>query len=127
MFYHHLQQLKAELAGKEKGVELHRCDIREPQEYLKKGSLAEARIAFRVQNRMLDIPADMPGRYRGRMRCRCCLAWRVERKEEEAPVLDREHIEVCPGLATLREGRELHNKREHTLYFMDVMKVLSVK
>ena len=61
------------------------------------------------------------------MRCRCCLAWRVERKEEEAPVLDREHIEVCPGLATLREGRELHNKREHTLYFMDVMKVLSVK
>ena len=61
IFYHHLKYLKEDLdALKEKGKELFQMDIRKPQEYLASCSLAEARMAFRVQNRMLDIPgADL--------------------------------------------------------------------
>ena len=60
-FYHHLKHLKEELGDlKEKGKELFMVDIRKPHEYLASFSLAEARMAFRVQNRMLDIPgADL--------------------------------------------------------------------
>ena len=74
IFYHHLKHMKEELSSlKEKGKELHKVDIRKPQDYLASSSLEEARMAFRVQNRMLDIPGDMPGRYLGRENCE---AWR---------------------------------------------------
>ena len=86
IFYHHLKHMKEELGIlKEKGKELVKVDIRKPQEYLASCSLAEARIAFRVQNRMLDIPGDMPGRYLGRETCEACLAWRREDEQEESP------------------------------------------
>ena len=98
-------------------------DIRKPQEYLASCSLAEARMAFRVQNRMLDIPGDMPGRYLGREGCQACLPWRREDELEEvaAPTVTREHLEVCKGYAYLRAGKDLAIKKEQTQYFMAVM------
>ena len=98
-------------------------DIRKPQEYLASCSLAEARMAFRVQNRMLDIPGDMPGRYLGREGCQACLPWRREDGLEEvaAPTVTREHLEVCKGYAYLRAGKDLAIKKEQTQYFMAVM------
>ena len=102
VFYHHLKQIKEELSSlKEKGKELVKVDIRKPQEYLASGSLTEARMAFRIQNRMLDIPGDMPGRYLGREDCQACLAWRREDEQEAAPTVTREHLEECQGYAYL--------------------------
>ena len=58
IFYHRLKCLKEEL--KEKAPQkLLRLNISKPQGYLLSLSLAEARMAFRVQNRMMDIPGDM--------------------------------------------------------------------
>ena len=37
-----------------KGKELLMTDTRKPQDYFTYSSLVEARIAFRIQNRMLD-------------------------------------------------------------------------
>ena len=73
IYWHHMKCLKEELQKLEvKGAELLKADLRSPQEYFKTSSLPTARMAFRVQNRMLDIPADMPGRYIGRMQCSGC-------------------------------------------------------
>ena len=122
IFYNHLKHLKEELGAlKEKGKELFQMDIRKPQEYLASSSLAEARMAFRVQNRMLDIPGDMPGRYLGRETCEACLAWRSEDEQEAAPTVTREHLELCRGYAYLRAGKDLSIVKDQTQYFMAVM------
>ena len=131
VFYHHLKCLKQELQDKapQKGKELLKLDITKPQSYLTNSSLAEARIAFRVQNRMLDIPGDMRGRYPGRMGCNACLAWRQGEDGEEtedAPTLTREHAEECRGYAYLRAGRDLIVERGQTKFFMDVLRLRSL-
>ena len=123
--YHHLKELKEELKEKDKCAELVKKDIREPQQYLLNSSLAEARVAFRVQCGMLDIPRDMHGRYVGRMGCMACLPWRQEsgKEVEEAPTETREHIMECPGYAFLRAGKDLDVERDRTHYFMDVLRM----
>ena len=128
IFYTHLKCLKEELKEKapHKGKELLRLDISKPQGYLLCSSLAEARMAFRVQNRMLDIPGDMRKRYTGRMGCSACLAWRQGEGGEEtkdAPILTREHLEVCEGYAFLRTGRDLIVETDMTRFAMDVMRL----
>ena len=98
IFFNHLKSVKEDLGSlKEKGKELMKVDIRKPQAYLASSSLAEARMAFRVQNRMLDIAGDMPGRYLGRMACQACLAWRRGESEELEELLTarREHLDWC--------------------------------
>ena len=129
VFYHHLKHIKEELNSlKEKGKELAMVDIRKPQEYLASCSLEEARMAFRVQNRMLDIPGDMPGRYLGREACEACLAWRREDEQEEAaPTVTREHLEECRGYAFLRAGKDLFVSSDRTRYFLAVMRMRNKK
>ena len=102
-------------------------DIRKPQEYLATCSLAEARMAFRVQNRMLDIPGDMPGRYLGRETCQACLAWREVEEQEAAPIVTRDHLEECRGYAYLRAGKDMCVLKDRTQYFMTVMRMRSNK
>ena len=103
-------------------------DIRKPQEYLASCSLAEARMAFRIQNRMLDIPGDMPGRYIGREACEACVAWRRSEDEQEAaPTVTREHLELCQGYTYLRAVKDLCVQSDRTKYFMAVMAMRSKK
>ena len=112
IFYNHLKHLKVDMGAlKKKGKKPNQVDIRRPQEYLASCSLAEARMAFRVQNQMLDIPGDMPGRYLGREACKACVAWRG---------VD-ERLEVCQGYAFLRAGKDLCILKDRTRYFMAVM------
>ena len=128
IFYHHLKHLKEELGAlKEKGKELFMVDIRKPQEYLASCSLAEARMAFRVQNRMLDIPGDMPGRYLGREACQACLAWWEVEEQEAPPTVTRDHLEECRGYAYLRAGKDMCVLKDRTQYFMSVMRMRSNK
>ena len=125
IFYNHLQHIKEELSSlKEKGKELVMVDIRKPQDYLAFCSLEEARMAFRVQNRMLDIPGDMPGRYLGREACQACHPWRrQEQQEDAAPTVTREHLEECQGYSFLRAGKDLSVLSDRTRYFMAVMRM----
>ena len=133
IFYNHLKCVKEELQKLEvKGAELLKADIRRPQKYFETSSLAVARMAFRVQNRMLDIPADMPGRYIGRMQCTECKGWEKEQEEQEeqeagTPLMTREHVESCPGLAFLRAGKELIDAKEQSEYFINVMRFRNMK
>ena len=126
--YFDIGHIKEELSSlKEKGKELHKVDVRKPQEYLASYSLEEARMAFRIQNRMLDIPGDMPGRYLGREACGACLAWRREDEQEAAPIVTREHLEECRGYAFLRAGKDLDILSDRTKYFMTVMRMRNAK
>ena len=134
IFYHHMKCLKEELRRLEvKGAELYNADITKPQKYFETSSLVMARMAFRVQNRMLDIPADMPGRYLGRMQCTGCQGWEErddqEQEQEECgpPLMTREHIEDCPGFAFLKAGKELIDKKEQSQFFIEVMRFRSMK
>ena len=87
---------------------------------------------------MLDIPADMPGRYIGRMQCSGCQGWEQELQEQGEqeelgeqdsgpPLMTREHIEECPGFAFLRAGKELIDVREQSEFFITVMKLRSIR
>ena len=58
-----LRDVKAEMAGKTKLQELALCDLREHQSYID-WSGEVSRMAFLLQNRMLDCRANMPARYR---------------------------------------------------------------
>ena len=139
IYLNHMKCLKEELMKLEvKGAELLKADLRSPQSYFKTSSLPTARMAFRVQNRMLDIPADMPGRYIGRMQCSGCRGWEQEEQEEQGeqgqdeqesgpPLMTREHIEECPGFAFLRAGKSLIDKKEQSEFFITVMRFRSMK
>ena len=138
IYWHHMQTLKEDLQKLEiKGAKLVKADLRSPQPYFLTSSLPTARMAFRVQNRMLDIPADMPGRYIGRMQCLGCQGWEQELKEQEQsqeqeqesapPLMTREHIEECPGFAYFRAGKELRDKKEQAEFFIAVMRIRSIK
>jgi hypothetical protein len=136
----HMKCLKEELQQLEvKGAELLKVDLRSPQSYFLTSSLPTARMAFRIQNRMLDIPADMPGRYIGRMQCSGCLGWEQEQKEQEQkeqeqgekenepPLMTRERIEECPGFAFLRADKEMIDPKEQSEFFIAVMKFRSMR
>jgi hypothetical protein len=131
IFYHHYKCVKEELRNlKVKGTELIKKDLRRPQEYFLTSSLPEARMSFRLQNRMLDIPSDMRGRYLGRMGCEACLAWRRGEGGEEkeaAPTVTASHLEVCPGYAALRAGKDLYIEKDKVLYFIQVMRMRSMR
>ena len=134
IFFRHFKCLKEELkALKVKGIELSVKDLRKPQPYFYTSSLVEARMSFRILNRMLDIPSDMRGRYLGRMGCEACLAWRQgeeggqEEDEEEAPVVTAAHLEECPGYGFLRAGKDLTLHKDKVEYFLRVMKMRSMR
>ena len=110
-----LRDVKAEMAGKTKLQELALCDLREPQSYVD-WSVEESRMAFRLQNRMLDCRANMPARYRRDKICRACQpspATGMEGQEET-----QEHLEVCPGYGELWQGLGPLTPRSRVKYFM---------
>ena len=110
-----LREVKAEMAGKTKLQELALCDLREAQSYMD-WSVEESRMAFRLQNRMLDCRDNMPARYKRDKICRACQpspATGMEGQEET-----QEHLEVCPGYGELWQGLGPLTPRSRVKYFM---------
>ena len=58
--------------------ELTVSDLSKPQPYFESKCLAQARMGFRIQSRMLECPGNMKGRFKGQMECQACAAWREE-------------------------------------------------
>ena len=79
-------------------------------------SVEEARMAFRLQTRMLDCRANMPTKYRRDLVCRACRpdpSTGLEGQEE-----NQEHLEVCPGYGELWQGLGPLTPRSRVRYFM---------
>ena len=75
---HHLATLKEEMEGKKKCASLLQSDLTQPQPYSGSKCLAQARMGFRIQNKMVVCPGNMGNKFRGKMECEACVAWRGE-------------------------------------------------
>ena len=121
---HHQVTLKEEMKGLVKCDELIKCDLSKPQPYFLTKCLAQARMGFRIQTRMLVCPGNMKQKFQGRMGCEACLAWREEGEGEV--VATQSHLQQCPVFATFRVGRDIElNFDDLIRYFVDVMLVTS--
>ena len=118
---HHHADLKREMRGKEKCMELMMVDLRTPQSYLASTCLAEARMGARVQVRMIKCPGNMPGLYRRRMECETCEPWREV--GEQPPISSQDHLRTCRAYQFLqREHKDMDiDFNVLTKYFMDLM------
>ena len=112
---HSLKELKAEMTGKMKLIELSRCDLREPQSYMD-WSVEESRMAFRLQTRMLDCRANMPTKYKRDLICRACRPDPTTGMDGEEET--QEHLEVCTGYGELWNGLGPLTPKSRVNYFM---------
>ncbi len=88
--------------------------------------LAQARMGFRIETRMVVCPGNMKGMFRGRMECEACVAWRGQ--EEEQVVATQQHLTVCPAYVWLRVGKDIEGSFSDLIkYFTDIMKLKSLR
>ena len=114
--YHHVKALKLELKG-EKLRGMANSDISTRREYTGWG-LLECQMAFRLETRMFICRANMPTLYKRDLTCRACTPGAEQ--GAEGPVEDQDHLEVCPGYASLWAGLGPMTNRARVQYFMRV-------
>ena len=120
--FHHMESLREEMGGKVKCEELLNSDLSKPQPYFNLSSMANARIGFRIQTKMIVCPGNMRKKFADRMECEACLGWREE--GEVLVVATQSHLMVCPTFSRLRVGRDLTtNFKDIIQYFTDVMRI----
>ena len=113
----HLSALKSEMAGKKKQETLYNSDMRKEQEYVN-WSLEDCRMAFRLQNRMLECRSNMPTRYKRDLTCRACRP--DPATGLEGHVETQEHLEVCVGYSECWEGIGPMTPQALVRYFIKV-------
>ena len=119
VFYYDYKMMKEEMKPLSKLDSLKNQDLTKPQRFLAEYNLDECRMAMRLKMRMLDIAADMPGKYLGREGCKGCSP-RSRGEEGPEQYENRSHLEECDGFKHLW-GDEMDDK-EITKYFMRLMK-----
>ena len=98
---HSIMELKENMAGKEKLKEMAHCDLRTPQDYVSQ-SVEEAKMAFRLQTRLLDCRTNIPTKYRRDLICRACRP--DPSKELYSPILPQDGKWRKQGSALWRGG-----------------------
>ena len=117
--WHDYKEMKEAMRPKSKLDKLKNKDLSKPQEFLAEYNLDECRMAMRLHTRMMDIPEDMPARYKGREGCKACSP-RARGQEGPEQYESRSHLENCEGFQHLW-GQEMSEK-ELTRYFMRLMR-----
>ena len=92
---------------------LSMADTRGPQSYLYTMTIAEARMAVRVETHMLDIASNMKAKYNGRMECGAC----TDQVEESQIHLEEE----CVGFEDIRRKYDLTTLIGKSRFFVEVM------
>ena len=75
-------------------------------------------MAFRLETKMFICRANMPNMYKRDLTCRSCTP--NADKGALGPVEDQDHIECCPGLASLWAGLGPLTSQARVQYFMRV-------
>ena len=114
--YDFLKYLKSELKG-QKLKEMANSDVSTRREYTG-WSLAECRMAYRLETHMFICRANMPRMYGRDLTCRGCTP--EADKGKIGPVEDQDHLEWCPGYSTLWAGLGPASARARVQYFMKV-------
>ena len=105
------------MAGKDKLLELSRCDVRVAQEYVK-WTVEECRMGYRLQTRMFDSRANMPSRYGRDLVCRACRPDPATGQEGHEETQD--HLEICVGYSELWKGLSPMTSRSRVRYLIRV-------
>ena len=114
--YDHLKALKLQLRGR-KLQKMANTDVSTRRKYTS-WSLLECRMAYRLETEMFVCRANMPAMYGRDLTCRACTPGAKDRGM--GPQEDQEHLEVCPGYASLWEGLGLMTTHTRVKYFMRV-------
>ena len=109
---HHQMILKEEMKTKKKLKDLANHDLRVPRPYLATMNLGEARMAVKLETRMLDIASNMKARYKENMACQAC-----NNAEEET----QEHLEECDGYTHIRSNYDLIDMVDKARFFSKLM------
>ena len=114
--YDHLKSLKLQLKGR-KMQQMANSDVSSRREYTS-WSLLECRMAYRLETKMFICRANMPSLYRRDLACRACSPGAEH--GAGGPDEDQDHLEVCPGYASLWVGLGPMTNRARVNYFMRV-------
>ena len=114
--YDHLKAVKSELKG-DKLKEMARSDISTRRQYTA-WSLAECRMAYRLETRMFICRANMPKLYNRDLICRNCTP--EADQGAGGPIEDQDHLEVCSGFSSLWAGLGPLTARARVQYFLRV-------
>ena len=87
----------------------------EMKEYVKKGTLYEARKTWEVRSHMLDLAGNFPGHKKYEQSDWKCQACNQQVRE------DQEHVTHCEGYEDLKEDADLTNEEELVQFFIKVM------
>ena len=117
--YDHMRSLKLELRG-DKLREMANSDMSTRREYTG-WSLAECRMAYRLETHMFVCRANMPTLYRRDLTCRGCTP--EASPGAVGPVEDQDDLECCPGYASQWAGLGSMTSRAQVQYFMRVDKI----
>ena len=116
--YDHLKALKLQLTGRKLKL-MANSDIRERREYTS-WSLLECRMAYRLETQMFLCRANMPSMYGRDLTCRACTPGAAD--GAVGPEEDQDHLEVCPGYASLWAGLGPMTIQSRVNFFMRVDK-----
>ena len=114
--YDHHKSLKLQLKGK-KLQQMANSDVSSRKEYTG-WSLLECRMAYRLETQMFICRGNMPAMYGRDLTCRACTPGAED--GAVGPDEDQDHIEVCPGYASLWAGLGPMTPRSRVKYFMRV-------
>ena len=92
-------------------------DVSRRREYTN-WSLLECLMAYRLETKMFICQANMPSLYRRDLTCRACSPG--AKHGAGGPDEDQDHLEVCPGYASLWAGLGPMTNRARVNYFMRV-------
>ena len=88
-------------------------DPTEPKSYLKKKSLADSRLIFRMRTEMVDIKDNMRNKFKGpSVNCDAC---NMDVAESQV------HVMACPGYEDLRVGKDMMMDGDLVNYFREVL------
>ena len=114
--YDHLESLKLQLRGRQL-QQMASSDVSTRREYTS-WSLLECRMAYRLETQMFICRGNMPTMYGRDLTCRACTPGAED--GAVGPDEDQDHIEVCPGYASLWAGLGPMTPRSRVNYFMRV-------
>ena len=110
---HDSKEIREKMLSYKKLDKIKNDDPTEAKDYMRKKSLADCRIIFRVRTEMIDIKDNMRGKYKGKnINCETC-----DMKVAES----QGHVMVCSGYQELRIGRDMEQDGDLAAYFRDVL------
>ena len=109
---HHAEEAKEEMGKKLRNIKDE--EIGKVKDYMGTHCITDCRLQFRIRTNMVDLKANMKGRYRdGDYSCLGC--------GDKATVEDQSHVLRCPAYGDSRQGLDMNKEEDVVKYFKKVM------